>query len=208
MPIAKSSLAPPDTAAAVMLDGTLPEDYVAEWTAHFAARREPPATGLVSLLVFRINADWFALPMSTLVEVMERRPVHSLPHLRSPSLKGVVNFRGQLLLCISLTQLLHLGQRTDHEKSSHTTFERLLVIGTPQGPLTIPVSEVAGSCRRHAGELQAPPATLSHDPGHFTRAVLTWKHQHRAAGDTRAGTVSVGMLDTTRLFDAIHKGFS
>ena len=61
-----------------------------------------------SALVFRINAEWFALPTQAFQEVAEHRPVHSLPHRRHGTVLGLVNIRGELLICVSLGHLLGL----------------------------------------------------------------------------------------------------
>ena len=131
-------------AAALMLDGALPAGYLDATTAHYAATSPDPARDTDSILIFRIGPEWLALPVRALVEIVERRPLHSVPHAPSPFLKGLVNVRGQLLVCISLTKLLQLPERSSSAKTAQTVFERLLVIASEKGRLVFPVTEVAG----------------------------------------------------------------
>ena len=195
-------------AAAAMLDGALPQGYLEEWTAHVAAPKQPTAVAAFSLLVFRINAEWFALPMSVLDEVVERRPIRTLPHARSAFIKGIVNIGGQLLVCVSLTRLLELPGRTEQEKTAHTIFERLLVVTAPGGRLAIPVSEVAGPARCQADDLRPAPATVERAPAHFTLAVWPWQQcRHDATGPV-IESIHISVLDTQRLFPAIEKGLA
>ena len=195
-------------AAAALLDGAIPGGYLEECTAHVAAPKQPLASAAFSLLVFRINAEWFALPMSVLDEVVERRPIRTLPHARSPFVKGIVNIGGQLLVCVSLTRLLELPGRTEQEKTMQTIFERLLVITAPGGRLAIPVSEVAGPARCQADDLRATPATIEHSPAHFTLAVWPWQQCRHDATGLVMESIHIGVLDTQRLFPAIEKGLA
>ena len=195
-------------AAAAMLDGAIPDGYLEECTTHVAAPRQPLASAAFSLLVFRINAEWFALPMSVLDEVVERRPIRTLPHTRSPFIKGIVNVGGQLLVCISLTRLLELPGRTEQEKTAQTIFERILVVTTPGGRIAIPVSEVAGPARCQADDLRPVPATIERSPTHFTLAVWPWQQCRHDASGPVIESINISVLDTQRLFAAIEKGLA
>src|SRR5712691_5819429 len=90
-------------AAAQMLDGELPPAYSQQWTEHFARTKEESSQETQSIIILRVGPEWLALPVNFLVEVVGRRPVHSLPHSRNSFIKGLVNIRGQLLVCVSLT---------------------------------------------------------------------------------------------------------
>src|SRR5215475_131323 len=64
-------------AAARMLDGPMPDDYVETWTQHFARAKAELPREPRSLVTFRIEGEWFGLPVPVLVEIVERRPIHS-----------------------------------------------------------------------------------------------------------------------------------
>ena len=195
-------------AAAAMLEGAIPVGYLEECTAHVAAAKPPADAAAFSLLVFRINAEWFALPMSVLDEVVERRPVRTLPHTRSAFTKGIVNIGGQLIVCLSLTRLLGLPGRAEQEKTAHTIFERLLVVTAPGGRLAIPVSEVAGPARCQADDLRPVPATIERAPDHCTLAVWPWQQCRYDATGPVIESLHISVLDTQRLFAAIAKGLA
>lgn len=94
-----------------LLDRPLPPGYRDEWTQHFAGRDEkaPEGEEIDSVLIFRIGEEWLGLPAAICREIAEPRPVHSLPHRRSEAVRGIVNVRGELLICISLPALLGIG---------------------------------------------------------------------------------------------------
>ena len=69
------------SAAARLLHGEPPPEYLREWTDRLA---QPPAapesTQSEAVLIFRLGAEWLALPANCFQEVAEPRPVHTLPH--------------------------------------------------------------------------------------------------------------------------------
>ena len=64
----------------------------------------------VSQLYNRIAADprHHDVVLLTYEEIAERRSLHSLPHRRRGIVMGIVNIRGELLICASLGKLLGL----------------------------------------------------------------------------------------------------
>ena len=80
----------------------------------------------MAVLLFRLQAEWLALPAQVFQEVAERRPVHSLPHRRQGIVLGLVNVRGELLLCVSLARLLRRNDPSQPE-ARQAAYDRLLV---------------------------------------------------------------------------------
>jgi chemotaxis-related protein WspD len=178
-----------------LLDRLLPEGYRREWTAHFAqeAKAAPPAR--TSAVVFRISAEWLALPTQAFQEVAERRRIQSLPHRRQGIVLGLVNIRGELLICISLGRLLGLEKRAAGE-THRTVYERLLVVNWEGNRLVFPVDEVEGIYRFQARELKEPPATLAKFSLSHTQGLLL--RQQR----------TVGVLNAASLFPALNRSLS
>ena len=135
--------------------------------------------------MFRINAEWLAMRTQVFQEVAEHRPVHSLPRRRPGIVLGLVNIRGELLICVSLGHLLGL-ERTRIGQTLRRTYDRLLVTNWEGNRLVFPADEVRGIHRFHCSELKEPPATLAKSNFSYTQGVLSW-----------AGR-SVGLLDAER----------
>ena len=147
-------------------------------------------------MIFRIGAEWLALPAAIFLEVAEPRPIHSLPHRRGKILKGLVNLRGELVLCVSLGGTLGIEEQADttgRNGQRHTVYERLLVVGTPGGRLAFPVSEVHGLETFAPTVLRAVPETLELASARYTNGILSWKGR------------TVGCLDGQPLFDTINR---
>jgi chemotaxis-related protein WspD len=199
------------SAASALLDRDAPEGYLAEWTEQVArgsalsaatldvARgKGERASSLLSVMVFRIGAEWLALPTTLLEEVTEPRPVHSLPHRRSGVLLGIANIHGELLICVSLALLLGLepAVAASATRPAAAPKERFLVIGRDADRFVFLADEVQG-IQRHAPEaLRPPPATLTRALSSYSRQVLTW--------DGR----TVGCLDGDLLLASLNRSIA
>ena len=177
------------SASARLLHGEPPADYLREWTERLA-RPRPDAESVktLSVMIFRLGAEWFALPSAVFQEVAEPRPVHSLPHRRGKILRGLVNIRGELVMCVSLGGALHV-----EETPAGAGRERLLVVATPDGRLAFAVAEVHGIERFAPDQVQPVPGTLALASGRFTRGILPWQDRR------------VGYVDDASLFQNLNR---
>jgi chemotaxis-related protein WspD len=183
-------------AAAHLLDGEPPAGYLEQWTAHARRSKGAAERTALSALLFRLGAEWLALPTSVLTEIASPRPIHSLPYRRGDSVLGVANIRGTLLACVSLRNLLGIdGDEAAHEQSGPGV-GRLLVMQRDGLRAACPVDEVHGIERISASDLGAVPATVAGAETRFTRAVLTWQQR------------TVGVLDETPLFRAVARNLA
>src|SRR5712671_4623218 len=82
------------SAAAELLRTSLPGGSVDDRTSDFAQPKQLVEHESASILIFRVDAEWLALPTGVIEEVADPRPVHSLPHRRNGVIIGVTNVRG------------------------------------------------------------------------------------------------------------------
>jgi chemotaxis-related protein WspD len=182
------------SAAMTLLDGELPAGYRAHWTDHIAREKAAAESGMLSIMVFRLGAEWLALPTASLEEIATLRTIHALPHRRGGAVLGLANVRGELRACVSLVRLLGLHDAAI--ETSDATQARLLVLRHAGHSVASPVDEVHGVHRFHARELQEKPATVSLAAATYTKAVLPWRQAF------------VGMLDEHTLFRAIDRSLA
>jgi chemotaxis-related protein WspD len=178
------------SAAKQLLD-RLPPDLDGQEAAanSAAAQTTDPAT---PVLVFRLGAEWLALPSSGLVEVATTRPVHTLPR-RSGLVLGVCNVRGRLLICASLGHLLGLPAMTAETPARKSTARLLILGGTARG-VVAPVDEVDGMEAFPASAIGPVPATIT--GAQFASGVV--RHHDR----------TVGILDHARVMRAIERSLA
>jgi chemotaxis-related protein WspD len=184
-------------AAEELLDGDLPADYVAEWTTHFAQEKRVEDLEMHSVVIFRIGAEWLALPTLVVLEVADLRAIHSLPHRRGGVVLGVANVRGELLVCFSVGHLLGIEQVAEAKREQrHTAHGRLLVVRHEGTRAVVPVDEVHGAHRLHARDLRDVPATVAKAAATYSKATLSWQGK------------SVGVLDDELLFYTLNRSLA
>ena len=156
-------------AGRALLDRTLPDRYLDENTRDVASRQpvlEADQRG--SALLFRIGAEWLALPATQCVTIAPVGPVRRVPHRVDGPLLGLVNVRGRLLLCVALGCLLQL----DDAPAPPQAEARMVVVGPDASAWAFPVDEIARVERLSAGALREPPRTLTPSAQAVTRGVL------------------------------------
>jgi chemotaxis-related protein WspD len=182
-------------AGATLLNRELPADYRKDWTDHFALQTKRVTPGNLSAVIFRVGAEWLALPTSAFHEVVEYRAIHSLPHRQNGLVLGLVNFRGELLICVSLSRLLGIEREPVRNKPPRM-YERLVIAEWHGSLLAFPVHEVYGVHRYNPEELQDSPASVALACTTFTRGILNWEGK------------KVGRLDEESLFSTLNRGLS
>ncbi len=188
-----------------LLEREVPLDYLNEWTAVLAAQEEPSWTSgeqatfkigrsvhTLSAIIFRLSDELFALPVRVLQEVTHPCVIHKLPHRSNELLLGLVNIRGEILLCASLGDLLGLETATN-PPSSRMNLERMLVVGQKNGKWVFPVDEVQRISRFHLNDLKAAPVVVAKANETYTQGVIDWQNQ------------KVNYLDAELLFDRLDR---
>lgn len=180
------------SAAAGLLDRPLPGGYLAENTPHFARPKNTDERRDQSIVIFRLGAEWLALPTEVITEIAPLRVIHSLPHRRDGLVRGLVNVRGELLVCVALAQLLGV----ESAAAGTVNQSRLLVAQHEGGRVAWPADEVHGVHRFRTSELQEAPAAVARVAAAYTRAVLMWRER------------AVGCLEEAKLFAVVNRSLA
>lgn len=176
-------------AAATLLDRDLATPSAAAIPGCFAEPAPAGEGGTESAVIFRVGTEWFALSTLLLDEIVGMRPVHSLPHRRSPSLLGLVNVRGELVVCVSISRLL-IGETISSPQG------RLVVVRHANGRLAFPVDEVQHAHRYRPDELKPVPVTVARSASAFTKGLLSWRDR------------TVGCLDERLVLEALNRSLT
>jgi chemotaxis-related protein WspD len=186
------------SAARVALDRELPEGYAQSWARRFAdgAADEAAEAEGESWLIFRVGVEWLGLRTAVVDEVSRVPPLHSLPHRRGGAVLGLVNVRGELVVCVSLPRALGVELAPAPAASAGRARERLLVLRRGGSRFALPVAEVHGTRRVDEGEFVPTPATLGKARGVFTRHVLPWADK------------AIGCLDDDGLWRALERSLA
>lgn len=183
-----------------LLERDAPDAYLQEWTTVLAeipteqssvgSRALVRATDTLSIMIFRLGNERFALPVRFLLEVTTPCVIHSVPHRSNNLFLGLVNIRGETLLCVSLSNLLGADTVID---INPTDSKRMVVAGKDGNRWVFPVDEVHGIYRFHTKEFSDIPVVISKASEAFTKGVVTWQNQ------------KVNCLDTESLFYSLDR---
>lgn len=182
----------------LLLDREADPKYIEQWTIQLREIKRTKDQNIVSAVVFRIANEWLALPACLFQEVVHMRVVHRIPHAKSSVLKGIVNIRGELQLCVSLGRLLGVdkGNKLGADDALQGIYERLAVIADQDNRYVFPVSEVRGIHRYGASDLHNMPATVEHGAVNYMKGMFELDDKH------------VGCLDEALLFSALRRALS
>lgn len=178
--------------AARLLDAEAPPAYLAAGAARYAQPKTETRAGSKSAVVFRVAGEWLALSTAVFQEIAPVRPVHSLPHRRDAIVSGLVNVRGELLICMSLPAALNLAAADG--KLPPTA--RHAVVGRGPARFVFIADEIAGTHRYDPKEIAPVPATLAHARAIHTLGFLTWQAR------------PVGLLDDGLLFHTFNRSLA
>lgn len=187
------------SAAATLLNRDAPEGYLESWTERIAAPHLPKLADTRSVVIFRIGGEWLALPTLAFKEVVELRPIHTLPHRKDALVRGLVMVRGELLICISLPHLLGVEESASTAEArpqGQSVYERMLVLAHHGERIVFSVHEVHVGVRYHPDNLKPVPATVAQSAIRYTSGVLSWENRN------------VGVLDCELLFNVLNRQFA
>ncbi|MFT4691235.1 MAG: chemotaxis-related protein WspD [Limisphaerales bacterium] len=189
--------APDSNATRQLLNSRPPADYRNEWTRNVAEERSDSPEDTEAVLVFQLGEHWMGLNAVTVEHVTEMQVIHSIPHRSEEVLRGIVNIRGELMICVSLGHWFGFHQAAPSPRCLMGPEERLVVTRVLHDRFAFPVSRVRGV---HAFEssLLAPPQERNYPVvDDFTR------------GEIRVGKgtdpITVHVLDHFALFKAISQ---
>ena len=184
-------------AAANLLNRESPEGYLDFWTERLARPIQAKLAGTRSIVIFRIGGEWLALPTEVFLDVVELRPIHSLPHRQDALVRGLTVVRGELLICISLPHLLGFevsaSASLNERQKGRRVYERMLVVGQKGERVVFSVNEVHVGVRYHPDDLKPVPATVAQSTAPYTAGLLNWENR------------SVGVLDEALVFYALGR---
>lgn len=177
------------------LDQEMPGGFLEERTSVMAQPKELVRLDTISVMVFRLSGECFALKTIFFQEAAEPVRYHTLPLKVNRVFRGIANINGELLLCLSIAHLLELTFDSPGD-SAPVTYERMLVVGRDGQRFVFPVEQILGVHRIALEDLGEVPATLSRSARALTRGIFLLNGR------------PVGLLDEDRLFPAMTRSLN
>ena len=137
-----------------------PKDYLNACARALQQPREalfgaPP----ISVVLFRVQNNWFGIQAAFFAEIQNGSQIHRVPYRSNAIFKGLVNVRGELILCFSLAELLKIPTAMSTEFSS-VQRRRIAIIRTPEHKIGVPVDQMQGVFGIPEHLIEAAPAEV------------------------------------------------
>ena len=176
-----------------MLERPVPDAYRQEWTERFSHAKHTDKDASKSVLLFRLGDEWLAIATRFVNEITPMRAIHCLPHKSATAVKGLVNIRGELKICVSMGCILQLDKARESHTTDHEILERMVFVEKDGQSFVFPVSEAHGIYHYADSTLHATPASVAKSRQCYTTGILCWDNKH------------VGVLDHELLFYALAR---
>jgi chemotaxis-related protein WspD len=163
-----------------LLERDLPKEYKDEWTQILVEKKEEELLDSLSVVIFRIQGEWLALPAGLFAEIIDPGLIHSIPHRKNLAVLGVINVHGEIQLCVSLQRLLGLDTETFNGKETQQRYERMMVLSKDGEKWVFPVDEIHGIHHLRPDRLQNVPVTVAKAKSTFTKGIFEWDEKHVA----------------------------
>ena len=171
-------------------------------TERVARAEQAISTDVRSVLIFRLGAEWLALPAKICKQVLPSQAECRLPHRSNATLLGIVNVRGQLLLKVSLLPVLRIANLKEKAALTATcetakkSYRRMVVVSVilEAGAVDIgafDVDEIYGIQSVALSDLQ-PIAAGSAAANACACYLFDWQDRR------------VSFLDDVKLFEAVR----
>lgn len=193
-----------------LLERTTPEQYRHEWTQLIAESKteknpQMPTYGVattetLTVVIFRLQREWLALPAQVFKETTLPTVIHTLPHRHNQVLRGLINIRGELLLCVSLNHLLNIHKSdTPPQVLTPVVHSRMVVIEKAGNAWVFPVDELDGIHRFHRRELRDASRNMTQATQTYTKGLFSWQKANFQSSQT------VSYLDDELLFTTLAR---
>ena len=185
------------SASAKLLSRAIVTEYLQDQTARVAEAEQIVSTDLCSTLVFRLGAEWLALPAGICQQILPPQTECRVPYRSNATLLGMVNVRGQLLLKVSLLPALRLTGQAN-KQMTQKAYRRMVVVAAvlesgDAETWAFDVDEMYGVYAVSLGDLQPVAAGSAAATETCTRYLFDWEGQQ------------VSFLDDIKLFDSVRR---
>lgn len=165
-------------------------DYLSEWSEAVSLPKQKQKTERDSVIVFRLEEEWLGLRTRIFQEITPMRPIHALPHRTNEVLLGLVNVRGELLLCFSLSNMIGVAKG---EGARSANASKLIVVQNQNQRSAFPVDEILCIFELPRQELRNVPVNLAKSAGSFSLGIFECQGRQ------------VGLLDDELLFYTLER---
>jgi chemotaxis-related protein WspD len=170
-----------------IFDREIPAEFTEEWTNYFNQSRKSQSDETLSLVVFEVADEWFALKTDLFKEAVEYKKIHRIPFRTNKYFLGISNIHGELVMCVSLSGLLDLDERKNGK------YKSIIVIGLDAKTLALPVSDYLGVVNVEVTKFENAPINIKKTDASLTKKIF------------KIDEKQVGIIDETKFLAYLEK---
>jgi len=173
-----------------LLHRDIPASYSDEWTNIISHKTASDKSNLNTAILFRIEKEWYLAPISMVHDITIIKTILTIPHNINPRIYGLTNIRGEIMTCMSLSNILGIDS-VDDITNSQAVPRRMLIIDNGNYKVTFPVDEVRGISKYIDSDVKTQHDT-SKNISHNT-----------LSGIVKIGNFHAGLIDANTFKQAI-----
>lgn len=155
--------------------------YLEEWAKLLAKPLEKVEDAKeTSMVVFRLSNEWFSLPTLLFSEISIPHLINPIPCQKDSLVLGIVNLRGQLLVCFSMHKLLGIKEEKTNKLKHYKIdfhYPRLGAISDENMFLTFPIDEVDGIYSIDLSQMSNIPITIANSQENYLKGAIKWNEK-------------------------------
>ncbi len=171
------------------------EELIELWTKEISKPKQIEKTNTLSVVIFRIKKEWFALSTAYFKEAVNDRTIHTVPDRSNDIFLGIANISGELLLCLNSYRIFGVDM-TEDEDENKNSFKRMIVLKDSRDRFVLVVDEILGVIRIGMDELVKGPSTLVNAPESLSKSVFQYDNK------------KIGFIDPEKLFNSLNGSLS
>jgi chemotaxis-related protein WspD len=174
-----------------LFDRNTTEDLIEIWTKEISEPKQTERSDTISVVIFRVKNEWFALSTSYFKEAVHFRTIHTVPDRTNDIFLGIANINGELLLCINSYRIFGVDMSDKQNVTSEKHF-RMIVLKENNDRFVLIVDEILGVIRLSMGETVKGPSTLVNAPESLSKSVFQYNGK------------KIGFIDPEKLFRSLN----
>ncbi len=177
------------------------EALIEDWTKIYSLEKETDLQNKRSVVLFRIQNEWFAIDTGLFQEAVVNKMIHIIPGRSNKYLYGIVNVNGELYLTIAMESLVGLDRKFDMELNS----KQLLVLNIDNQKYCFPIDEFDSVKNIKLSDLEEIPQTISKIENNIIDNVFKTTHKSKINNESHTIEIVASIINNQKLISSLNR---
>ncbi len=171
------------------------DEFIKDWTKLYSQEKEHDRQDKKSVVMFKIQNEWFAIETGLFQEAVVNKLIHIVPGRTNKYLYGIVNVNGELFLSIAMESFLGLDRSSDQDFNA----KNLLVLNFDDQRYCFPIDEYDSVAGIRIDDLEEIPHTLSKMEDNIIKSVFRNTYKYKENNETKLVDRVVSLISKDKL---------